>query len=203
MRSRGRPPHEDVLTPAEWRVIEAVRHGLTNPDIARRQGVSTDAVKYHVANAVQKLGLSSRAALRRWDGVRRDSHLFAKEPTMDDSLALGPLTQIARTVKDIKAAEHWYGQVLGLKHLYTFGALAFFDCGGVRLFLSEGSGSESILYFRVPDVRTAAPAMMARGVEFLAAPHLIHRHADGTEEWLAMFKDNENRPLGIMAAVKG
>jgi hypothetical protein len=30
--------------------------------------------------------------------------------------------------------------VLGLPHLYTYGDLAFFDCGGVRLFLSEGNG---------------------------------------------------------------
>ena len=51
--TRGRPPHDDVLTPAEWRVVEGVRHGMTNPEIARRQGVSLDAVKYHVANALQ------------------------------------------------------------------------------------------------------------------------------------------------------
>ena len=59
-KERGRPPHPDLLTPAEWRVVEAVRHGMTNPGIARRQGVSLDAVKYHVANALVKLGFSSR-----------------------------------------------------------------------------------------------------------------------------------------------
>ncbi|MBA3811760.1 MAG: helix-turn-helix transcriptional regulator [Caulobacteraceae bacterium] len=78
-RARGRPVYTDVLTPAEWRVVEAVRHGMTNPEIARRQGVSTDAVKYHVANALQKLGFSSRIDLRRWDGVKRDSNLFRQE----------------------------------------------------------------------------------------------------------------------------
>jgi DNA-binding CsgD family transcriptional regulator/catechol 2,3-dioxygenase-like lactoylglutathione lyase family enzyme len=204
-RDRGRPPYADILTPAEWRVVEAVRHGLSNPEIAGRQGVSVDAVKYHVANALQKLGCSSRADLRLWDGVRRDSKLFNKEPFMDEPLTLGPIGQIARTVKDIAAAERWYGEVLGLKHLYTFGNLAFFDCGGVRLFLSEGEGgaAESILYFRVPDVRTAHTALAARGVEFINAPHMIHRHEDGTEEWMAVFKDNEDRPLAIMAAMKG
>jgi DNA-binding CsgD family transcriptional regulator/catechol 2,3-dioxygenase-like lactoylglutathione lyase family enzyme len=200
---RGRPPHADILTPAEWRVLEAVRHGLSNPDIASRQNVSVDAVKYHVANILQKLGLATRGDLRRWDGVRRDSHLFSKEPPMASDLELGRIGQIARTVKDIKAAEQWYGQVLGLKHLYTFGNLAFFDCDGVRLFLSEGDGgpSESILYFRVADVRSAHAELVARGVEFINAPHMIHRHADGTEEWMAVFKDNEDRPLAIMAAV--
>jgi DNA-binding NarL/FixJ family response regulator len=72
-RLRGRPRYDDLLTPAEWRVAEAVRYGLANPEIARLQGVSTDAVKYHVANILQKLELSRRNELRHWTGVRRDS----------------------------------------------------------------------------------------------------------------------------------
>jgi DNA-binding CsgD family transcriptional regulator/catechol 2,3-dioxygenase-like lactoylglutathione lyase family enzyme len=197
---RGRPPHQDVLTPAEWRVVEAVRHGLTNPDIATRLGVSTDAVKYHVANALPKLGFTGRAELRQWDGVRRDSKLFNKASPMDNKLVLGPVGQIARSVRNIAQARHWYGDVLGLKHLFSFGNLAFFDCGGVRLFLSEGDGdAASIIYFRVDDVRTAHAALAARGVVFTNAPHMIHRHDDGTEEWMAFFEDNEARPLAIMA----
>jgi len=54
MPKRGRPPHADLLTPAEWRVVEAVRHGLSNPEIAARRGISLDAVKFHVANVLQK-----------------------------------------------------------------------------------------------------------------------------------------------------
>jgi len=199
--TRGRPPHDDVLTPAEWRVVEFVRHGLTNRDIAERLGVSFDAVKFHVANALAKLGFESRAELRTWAGVRRDSNLSRQETDMQADLAIGPVGQIARTVKDVAAARAWYGEVLGLQHLYSFGNLAFFDCGGVRLFLSEGenSVSESILYFRVPDIRAAHQALAARGVAFTHAPHMIHRHADGTEEWMAFFTDNERRPLAIMA----
>ena len=35
--------------------------------------------------------------------------------------------------------------------------------------------------------------------EILAlAPHLIHRHADGTEEWMAFFEDPDARPMAIM-----
>ena len=200
-RERGRPPHPDVLTPAEWRVVEAVRHGLRNREIAAGQGVSLDAVKYHVANVLQKLGLASRAELRRWNGVRRDSHLFRKEFSMSQDIKLGPLGQVSRNVRDIAAARAWYGEVLGLTHLYSFGNLAFFDCGGVRLFLSEGEGpsTDSILYFAVDDVRQAHAALSARGLEFTHAPHMIHRHADGTEEWMAFLKDNEGRPLGIMS----
>ena len=123
---------------------------------------------------------------------------------MDENVKLGPIGQIARSVNDIEAARIWYRDVLGLEHLYSFGNLAFFDCGGVRLFLSEGDGgsSESIIYFSVDDVRTASSALANRGVEFTNAAHMIHRHDDGTEEWMAVFKDNEERPLAIMSKAK-
>ncbi len=122
---------------------------------------------------------------------------------MESNIKLGPLGQIARTVKDIAAARSWYAEVLGLTHLYSFGDLAFFDCGGVRLFLSEGDrpAAESILYFQVGDIRAAHAALEARGLQFVNAPHMIHRHADGQEEWMAVFNDNEGRPLAIMSKV--
>jgi DNA-binding CsgD family transcriptional regulator/catechol 2,3-dioxygenase-like lactoylglutathione lyase family enzyme len=204
MSKRGRPAHDDLLTPAEWRVVEAVRHGMSNRDIATKRGISLDAVKFHVANALQKLGLKNRMALRHWHGVAKSSALYSKERQMGDVLQLGPVGQISRKVKDINAARQWYGEVLGLKHLYSFGDLAFFDCGGSRLFLSQGEDGEgdSILYFRVPDIRGAHAALGAKGVEFLQAPHMIHRHEDGTEEWMAFFKDNDGRPLAIMAQAK-
>ena len=198
---RGRPRHSDVLTPAEWRVVEAVRHGMSNPMIARRQGVSVDAVKFHVSNALTKLGFTRRAELRRWTGISNDSALARGGTVMTETWQLGPLGQVARSVADIAAAQTWYGEVLGLTHLYTFGNLAFFDCGGVRLFLEQGGGhpSDSVLYFRVPDVHASHAALSERGVVFVSAPHMIHRHADGTEEWMAFFEDNEGRPLAIMA----
>ena len=204
MSKRGRPPHADQLTPAEWRIVEAVRHGLSNTEIAARRGISLDAVKFHVANVLQKLGLNNRGELRRWTGVARHSALHAKEMQMGEALKLGPLGQIARRVKNIGEARRWYGEVLGLKQLYTFGNLAFFDCGGIRLFLSEAeaSSAESIIYFNVPDIRAAHAELIGRGVEFLAAPHMIHRHPDGTEEWLAPFNDNEGRPLAILSQVR-
>ncbi len=62
-RPRGRPRHDDVLTPAEWRIVNAVRHGLSNAQIAKRRGISLDAVKFHVANAIAKLGIDDRRAL--------------------------------------------------------------------------------------------------------------------------------------------
>lgn len=206
---RGRPPHDDQLTPAEWRVVQFIRHGLSNPRIAAQLNVSTDAVKFHVANILQKTGLANRRAIRRWGAISKSSLLHGRESIMNAELNLGAIGQIARPVADIKAAEDWYKNVLQLPHLFTFGNLAFFDCGGVRLFLAEGDGggnglndSASILYFRVPDIHAAHEVLKARGAEFTDAPHMIHRHADGTEEWMNFFKDNEGRPLAIMAQVK-
>jgi DNA-binding CsgD family transcriptional regulator/catechol 2,3-dioxygenase-like lactoylglutathione lyase family enzyme len=203
---RGRPPHDDILTPAEWRMVEMMRHGMTGPQIARRAGVSPDAVKFHVANILAKLGLPSRAALRHWTGIRRGSALHAKEQAMEQGRPmLGPVGQISRQVKDIAAARHFFGEMLGLPHLYSFGDLAFFDCGGVRLFLSQAEGggeSESILYFRVEDIRLVHITLASQGVEFVDAPHMIHRHADGTEEWMTFFKDNEGRMLALLEQAK-
>jgi len=201
--SRGRPPHADLLTPAEWRTVHAVQHGLRNREIARRRGVSAAAVKFHLRNALGKLGLANRQALRRWCGVPADSALQQRSPAMHTG-TLGPLAQIARSVRDIRESETWYRDTLGLRHLYSFGALAFFDLGGTRLYLQQQPEprAESILYLRVDDIRSAHQALSGRGVVFESAPHLIHRHADGTEEWLACFRDPEGRPLMLMAQVR-
>jgi len=198
-----------VLTPAEWKVAEQVRHGMTNRRIAERTGVSIDAVKFHVGNALSKLGLSTRAQLRRWDGVAKGTALdHLRRSEMDAETGAEPymmLGQVARTTRRFDEARAWYRDALGLPELYCFGNLAFFDLGGVRLMLSEDEGalaSESILYLRVPDIHASKAELEARGVKFISAPHLIHRHADGTEEWMAAFEDNEGRPLQLMMQVR-
>lgn len=123
---------------------------------------------------------------------------------MAEPLTLGPLGQISRSVRNIEQSIEWYEKKLGLKHLYTFGKLSFFDCGGTRLFLEESAepGSESVLYLRVPDTDLAYQELRARGISFASAPHLIHRHEDGLEEWMAFFNDLEGRPLAIMSQRK-
>jgi len=193
--------------------VDAVRHGMSTRQIASRRGVSPDAVKFHVANALGKLGLSSRAELRRWAGIPADSRLrtASDQPQrkgsapMSSELRLGPIGQISRPVSDVARAVAWYRDTLGLTHLYTFGDLAFFDCGGVRLFLSADEGADgeqpSILYFRVPDIHAAYTELASRGVDFRGAPHLIHKHEDGVEEWMAFLNDPDGHPLALMSQV--
>ena len=124
---------------------------------------------------------------------------------------LGAIGQISRQVRDIDTAVTWYRDVLGLPHLFTFGTLAFFDCHGIRLFLSAGdregggpgdSPGDSILYFRTDDIEATFRDLESRGVVFLGAPHLIHRHESGVEEWMAFFQDMDGKVLALMSQVK-
>ena len=63
------------------------------------------------------------------------------------------------------------------------------------------ASTESILYWRVDNIVAAHEDLKTRGVEFIGAPHLIHTHADGTEEWMAFLKDPQGRPLALMSQV--
>ncbi|MET0436065.1 MAG: VOC family protein [Devosia sp.] len=124
---------------------------------------------------------------------------------MSDEDQLHSVGQVSRHVLDIEASTGWYRDVLGLTHLYRFGALSFFDCGGLRLYLQESpeAGPESVLYFRVDNIEASYQTLSGRGAEFMQTPHLIHRHEDGTEEWMAFFGDLEGRPLALMAQKRG
>lgn len=201
-RNRGRPRYADVLTPAEWRTVEAVRHGLTNREVAARHGISLDAVKFHVSNALLKLGLSNKADLKKWDGVALASLRADQEAKMPGSGTLGGISQISRNVSNIEKACDWYSEVLGLNQLFAFGDMAFFDCDGVRLYLQQVDGAlpaDSILYFKVDDIQVAYKRLTDNGATFASAPHKVHTHANGAEEWMAFFDDLDGRPLAIVA----
>ena len=209
-RSRGRPPHPDLLTPAEWEVLDLVRHGLRRSEIARRRRTSVGAVKYHLANIGGKLGVGARD-LRHWPGIpasRRHQPRRPMTPVNSPSdVPLGPIGQISLSVRDMDRAERFYGQVLGLPHLFTFGDLAFYDAGGTRLYLHRKDAEEwqpgSIVYFSVPDIHAAQEQLSVRGCRFTGAPHRIHVHEDGSEEWMTFFEDGEGNTLALMSRSEG
>lgn len=66
MKTRGRPPHPDVLTPKEWEVLELLREDLTNEEIAERLSVTLDGAKYHVSQILSKLYVNSRKEAALW-----------------------------------------------------------------------------------------------------------------------------------------
>ena len=93
-RRRGRPPHPDVLTPAEWGVLADVRRGLTNAEIGEHLGISVNTVRFHVSNMLAKLEVSDRHALAIWDGEpavspRTRGHLgFGQLAAVSSALAM-------------------------------------------------------------------------------------------------------------------
>lgn len=204
-RGRGRPPHPDVLTPAEWQVLDWARHGLSRSEIARRRGTSVDAVKYHLANIGGKLGVAGHQ-VRHWPGVPATSTLGRNHMSHASFSSLGPIGQVSLSIRDVARAERFYGETLGLPHVFTFGDLAFFDADGTRLYLHRKDEAEwtpaSILYFSVADIHATQEALTARGVSFSGAPHLIHTHDDGTEEWMTFFEDGEGNTLALMSSAR-
>ena len=115
--------------------------------------------------------------------------------------------QIAMTVGDLPRAIAFYRDVLGMRFLFEAPpAMAFFDCGGVRLMLSlpeqagpaAGQQFGAILYYSVDDIQRAAQALEARGVTFEAAPHIVARlaHAD---LWMGFLRDPDGHLLAIMS----
>lgn len=124
---------------------------------------------------------------------------------MTGATTLSSIGQIARSVSSCEQSRNWYELVLELRHLYSFGTLSFFDCGGTRLMLTQHeklNPDESILYFKVADLNATYTQLQGKGVEFISAPHMIHQHEDGTQEWMAFMKDPDGRPLGLMSQVK-
>ena len=62
----GRPRHPGILTPAERRVLDELREGGTNAEIAARLGIGAETVKTHVSTMLSKLGLENRQQLAAW-----------------------------------------------------------------------------------------------------------------------------------------
>ncbi len=113
--------------------------------------------------------------------------------------ALHRISQIARRVGDLDRARAFWRDRLGIAELYTFPGLAFFDLGATRLMLRETGAQDDadILYLATADIVAAHHRLAESGIAFTHPPHLIHRHPDGAEEWLAFFTDDEGRPLAL------
>ncbi len=62
----GRPRHPGIITPAEQRVLEELRKGGTNAEIAVRLGIGPETVKTHISSMLEKLEVESRQDLARW-----------------------------------------------------------------------------------------------------------------------------------------
>jgi methylmalonyl-CoA/ethylmalonyl-CoA epimerase len=118
------------------------------------------------------------------------------------SAQLTGILQIAITVKDIERATTFYRDTLGLRLLMNAPNMAFFDCGGVRLYLASGEGAEqhgasSFIYFRSNDISALLAILKEKGVSIHQEPHIIAKMPDH-DLWLMWIRDSETNLLGVM-----
>ncbi len=124
---------------------------------------------------------------------------------MPPDAMLRRLAQVAVNVHDVERATAWYRDVLGLRHLFSTGPLAFFDIGGTRLMLARAESPEfdhpaSALYYEVADISQAHRTLVERGVRFLGEPHFLAPLAK-TDLWMAEFHDSEGNFLALQSEV--
>ena len=116
---------------------------------------------------------------------------------------LNQIGQIALAVSDTDRSEAFYEKTLGLRKLYRYGALAFFDCAGVRLMLSPPENGQSVtiaqgaIYFRVSDLLLAVGELKSKGVAIESEPHLISPMPDH-DLWMAFIRDPDGHLIGLM-----
>ena len=83
--------------------------------------------------------------------------------------------------------------------------MAFFMCGSVRLLVGVMPAGQSpqrgsAIYFNVPDIQAVYTTLSAKGVSFVAPPHVVNR-TKKSELWLSEFKDPDGNQLALMAEV--
>ncbi len=122
------------------------------------------------------------------------------------SLSISQIAQISIIVHDLDRAVAFYRDTLGMKFLFQAPKMAFFDCGGVRLYLGLPEEEKfdhpgSILYYKVDDINAAWETLRERGAELVREPHFLAKMPDH-DLWLAFFKDSEGNTLALMSEVR-
>ena len=109
------------------------------------------------------------------------------------------IAQAAIPVAELDRAKHFYGEVLGLPHLFDAPpALAFFQCGETRLMLSGSESGSLILYYGVEDVAEAYRLARAGGAASLEPPRVI-AEVEGKPIQLAIIEDGEGNGIGLIS----
>jgi len=126
--------------------------------------------------------------------------------TAAGQLGITGVGQVAVNVHDVRRAIGFYRDVLGLQYLFEIPNAAFFQCGGVRLYLATAEKPEfdhpaSILYYRVGDIHAAHGRLEAAGARIEHEPRMIARMPDH-ELWISFFWDTEDNLLALMSEVR-
>jgi len=121
-------------------------------------------------------------------------------------LADATVAQLLIPVENFDAGVSFYRDVLGIPFLFAAPPqMAFFMCGSVRLLVGVMPAGQtpqrgSAIYFKVSDIQAVYSSLSAKGVTFVAAPHVVNRTPQ-SELWLSEFKDPDGNQLALMAEV--
>lgn len=117
---------------------------------------------------------------------------------------LSEIGQIAITVQDLQRAKDFYQNTLGMQFLFEAGAMAFFQCGAIRLMLGTSGKSApsegTILYFQVADIHGVHSALKDRGVPIVQKPHVAAR-MKSHDLWLSFLRDPDGNTLALMSEI--
>jgi len=122
------------------------------------------------------------------------------------NLSDAAVTQVMIPVDDLEGAIAFYRDTLGIPLLFTAPPMmAFFKSGAIRLLVGvlpagEKAQRGSAIYFQVADIQDVHSTLVAAGVEFRAAPHVVNR-TPKSELWLAEFADPDGNPLALLSEV--
>jgi len=117
-------------------------------------------------------------------------------------MALGPVAQIHISVTDLDRSVAFYRDVLGMSLQFVVPGqpMAFFASGDVRLYLGVPENPEfrsrTVHYYSVDDIDAEYARLRDLGVEFLDAPHVVHRDGSG-ELWMAFFDDPDGHKIAL------
>ena len=123
-------------------------------------------------------------------------------------MSLNQIGQIAVHADDLDRAVAFYRDTLGMRFLFQAPpALAFFDCGGIRIMLDAVKEKDtderisSMIYYKVADINATYETLVSRGVTFISKPHLIAKLPDH-DLWMGFFRDSEQNLVGLMSEVR-
>ena len=125
---------------------------------------------------------------------------------MAHDLHIDAIGQIHISVEDVPRAVAFYRDTLGMTLLFEVPGqpMAFFDCGGIRLYLGTPEtpefNSNPMIYYRVDSIQDAYETLKDRGVEFSSKPHMVHQ-TESSELWMAGSKDPDGNNLVLMSEV--
>jgi len=125
---------------------------------------------------------------------------------MGGGVKLNSVGQIHISVQDLTRTVRFYRDVLGMTLLFEVPEqeMAFFDCGGIRLYLGKAEGedfrSNPLIYYNVSAISETFQTLLERGAGSLSEPHIVHS-TEAIDLWIAGITDPDGNAIMLMSEV--